>query len=223
MIDTHGTRSIQNHDFLRFCRCGCSLNHYKWSQCRPSQPYCARSHSGNCTNLARRRGARLFFCCGCAARFFCCGCAAGSLTHLLPAASEHPLQKGIPGPWRVFFCCGCASSGGARLFFCCGCAARLFFCCGCVSSLTHSLAARRPESTNSKKAHTTKTNTGSARRRPAWPRLSGPGWDQSPSRSRTTSQTGPGGPGAARSLGALAAARSHFPTRPPSSRPAPPA
>ena len=89
--------------------------------------------------------------------FFCCGCAAGSLTHLLPAASEHPLQKGIQGPWCVFFAAGCARSGGARLFFCCGCAARLFFCC--ASSLTHSLAARRPESTNSKKTHTTKKRT----------------------------------------------------------------
>ena len=63
---------------------------------------------------------------------FCCGCAASSLTHMLPAASEHPLQKDIQGPGR--FCFGC----------------------GCASSLTHSLPAAR--STHSKKAPTTKTN-----------------------------------------------------------------
>ena len=45
------------------------------------------------------------FCFDAGARrdFFCCGCAASSLTHLLPAASEHPLQKDIQGPRRVFF------------------------------------------------------------------------------------------------------------------------
>ena len=57
--------------------------------------------------------------------FVCCGCAASLLTHLLPAASEHPLQKEIQGPRRFFLCCGCASS------------------------LTHSLPAAR--STHSKK------------------------------------------------------------------------
>ena len=52
------------------------------------------------------RGARFCFCCGCAAPFFffcfCCGCAASSLTQLLLAASEHPLQKDIQCPGRVF-------------------------------------------------------------------------------------------------------------------------
>ena len=33
---------------------------------------------------------------------FCCGWAVSSLTHLLPAASEHPLQKDIQGPRRDF-------------------------------------------------------------------------------------------------------------------------
>ena len=61
--------------------------------------------------------------------FFCCGCAASSLTYLLPAASEHPLQKDIQGPGR-------------------------FLCCGCASSLTHSLPAAR--STHSKTAPTQK-------------------------------------------------------------------
>ena len=39
---------------------------------------------------------RVFFFC------FCCGCAASSLTQLLLAASEHPLQKDIQCPGRVF-------------------------------------------------------------------------------------------------------------------------
>ena len=48
-------------------------------------------------------GVFFFFCCRCATRFvFCCGCAASSLTHLPPAAPEHPLQKEIQGPGRVF-------------------------------------------------------------------------------------------------------------------------
>ena len=81
------------------------------------------------------RGRFFFFCCGCAARsFFCCGCAASSLTHLLPAASEHPLQKDIQGLGRVFL---------LR-----------------VRSLTHSLAARRPEHPQQKSTHN-KNNTGS--------------------------------------------------------------
>ena len=108
------------------------------------------------------RGARLFFCCGCAARFFFFAVGARqvrSLTCCRPPPSIH-CRKASRVRGAFFFCCGCASSGGARLFFCCGCAARLFFCCGCASSLTHSLAARRPESTNSKKAHTTKKKHG---------------------------------------------------------------
>ena len=85
--------------------------------------------------VGRPARGRFFFCCGCAARsFFCCGCAASSLTHLLPAASEHPLQKDIQGPGRVFL---------LR-----------------VRSLTHSLAARRPEHPQQKSTHN-KNNTGS--------------------------------------------------------------
>ena len=95
-----------------------------------------------------------FFFCGCAARFFllrvpgafllrvrgalfdCCGCAASSLTHLLPAASEHPLQKDNQGP-------GC------------------FFLMR-VRELTDSRAARRSEHPQQKKAPTAKKkNTGS--------------------------------------------------------------
>ena len=114
--------------------------------------------------VGRPAGGRVyFFAAGARRVFFCCGCAAGSLTHLLPAASEHPLQKGIQGPWRVFFfAAGARALGGGRVyFFCCGCAARLFFAAGArAHSLTHSLAARRPESTNSKKAHTTKKKHG---------------------------------------------------------------
>ena len=55
--------------------------------------------------------------------FFCCGCAASSLTHLLPAASENPLQKGIQGPRRVYFFAAGARALGERVYF---------FCCGCV-------------------------------------------------------------------------------------------
>ena len=102
-----------------------------------------------CCGCASSGGARLFFCCGCAARlffffaagarrvFFCCGCAASSLTHSLPAASEHPLQKDIQGPRRVYFV-----AAGAR-----------------AHSLTHSLPAARRAPTAKK--HTQKKNTGS--------------------------------------------------------------
>ena len=99
----------------------------------------------------------VLFCCGCATRFFfCCGCSA-----------------------RFFFCCGCAAfvvAGARCVFFAarvCGAVCRaLFFAAGMhaacflllrvrgafLFSLTHSLAARRPESTNSKK-HTQQKKT----------------------------------------------------------------
>ena len=130
-----------------FC-CGCALARGSAGQAECNGAW-AGQPGGAFIFLLRVRGAF----------FFCCGCAAGSLTHLLPAASEHPLQKGIQGPWRVFFfAAGARALGGGRVyFFCCGCAARLFFAAGArAHSLTHSLAARRPESTNSKKAHNKK-------------------------------------------------------------------
>ena len=79
---------------------------------------------------AGQPGGAFIFAAGARRDFFCCGFAASSLTHLLPAASEHPRQKDIQGPGR-------------------------FFCCGCASSLTHSLPAAR---THSKKAPTANNN-----------------------------------------------------------------
>ena len=67
---------------------------------------------------------------------FCCGCAASSLTHLPPAAPEHPLQKEIQGPGRVF----------------------VFLLR--VRSLTHSLAARRPEHPQQTSTHNKKQKHG---------------------------------------------------------------
>ena len=89
---------------------------------------------------AGQPGGRVYFCCGCAARFFCCGFAASSLTHLLPAASEHPRQKDIQGPGR-------------------------FFCCGCASSLTHSLTRCPPPAPTAKK-HPQQTTTTKKKRVP---------------------------------------------------------
>ena len=99
----------------------------------------AERHPGSATRLffccgcASSGGARLLFCCGCAARF--CFAVGARQVHLLPAASEHPLQKDIQGPRRVY-----SFAAGARAHL-----------------LTHSLAARRPESTNSKKHTNQKT------------------------------------------------------------------
>ena len=83
-----------------FC-CGCSL----------ARGWAGQAESNGAWPASR--GARLFFCCGCAARFFfCCGCAAGSLTHLLPGWAS--------GIQLAMVCVG------ACQFFCCGCAARFF-------------------------------------------------------------------------------------------------
>ena len=102
------------------------------------------------------RGARLFFSCWGAARFFFAVGArqVRSLTCCRPPPSIHCRKASrVRG---AFFLLRVRELWGGAFILCCGCAARLFFCCGCASSLTHSLAARRPKSTNSKKAHTTK-------------------------------------------------------------------
>ena len=83
-------------------------------------------------------GARLDFCCGCAARFF-----------------FFAVGAPLPGPTHS----QAESNGGCVYFFAAG-ARRVFFLLWVRGSLTHSLAARRPESTNSKKAHTTKNKHG---------------------------------------------------------------
>ena len=83
--------------------------------------------------VGRPAGGCVFFaagCCRCAALFFFgCGCAASSLTHLLPAASEHPLQKGIQGPRRVYFFLLRVRElwGGAFIFLLRVCGAFVFF------------------------------------------------------------------------------------------------
>ena len=77
--------------------------------------------------MGRPAGGCVFvFAAGARRLFFCCGCAASSLTHLLPAVSEHPLQKEIQGPGRVSFWLR-------------------------VRELTDSRAARRPEHPQQKK------------------------------------------------------------------------
>ena len=92
----------------RFSCCGCALLH----AC--PGPGVGRNPMGHGTP---GRGGGFFS--------FCCGWAVSSLTHLLPAASEHPLQKDIQGPRRDFL---------LRM-----------------RQLTHSLAAGRPEHPQQKK------------------------------------------------------------------------
>ena len=125
--------------------------------------------------VGRPAGGRVYFFAAGARRvfFFCCGCAAGSLTHLLPAASEHPLQKGIQGPWRVFFfAAGARALGGRVYFFAAGARRVYFFAAGALThSLTHSLPAARRAPTAKKHTQQKKTRVPTLNRNPKTPAL----------------------------------------------------
>ena len=91
----------------------------------------------------RDRGCSWFVAAGARRVFFCCGCAAGSLTHLLPAASEHPLQKGIQGPWRFFFLLRVRELWGGAFIFLLRVRGAFIFLLR-VRELTHSLTRCPP-------------------------------------------------------------------------------
>ena len=167
-----------------FC-CGCAARFFFCCGCALARAWAGQAESNGA--WADQQGARLFFCCGCAARFFfCCGCAAGSLTHLLPGRASGIQLGACAGPagggggafrfllWvrgAFFFfllwvrpCPGPPTvrrnpMGGAFIFLL-RVRGAFFFLLWVRGSLTHSLAARRPESTNSKKAHTTRNKHG---------------------------------------------------------------
>ena len=83
-----------------------------------------------------RGGARLFFCCGCAARlFFAVGAPLNAFVRCGLAIAwfcASAAGAGLGNPIGHGLRRGLCGAGGARLFFCCGCAARFCFCCGCA-------------------------------------------------------------------------------------------